>query len=169
MRQRIEFALEPGNDPPAHVPWMSEDDEERAAHRDLLVKIVYEPQDTLEGAVEEKRLEAVDDQGSGSMLIQERRRGDPQVLEAPWIGRAHPAVERRHVEGLPAIGNGGREGGGGHPEEPRMGPHQRAKERGDGVYGVERKIAQAPLQRWGDTSPPLCTCRRAASNASATV
>ena len=161
-RKRIELPLQPRDQPAVHPPRIREDNEERIPQRGLLVEVVNPPEHSLDPGVKEEGLQAIDDESPGTPLIKERRRGRPEILQATGIRRADPA-QPAHPEDLPSVGDPLRTARR-DPQERGPDSLQEPEERGNILFGVEREIAQAPLQRWADASPTLCMRRRADSN-----
>src|SRR5947208_12107503 len=162
-RQRIQFALEPRDHAPVRPPRICEDDQEGISHRGLFMKVVHEAKDALDARVEHERFQAVNDQSAWTAFVEERGRRGVDVLQPAWIGGPGRS-DRGDAKDLPAL-RGSLWPFGRQPEERRVRLREEPEERGDGIVGVEREIAQAPPERWGDSTPPFCMCRRAAVNA----
>src|SRR5438876_1135503 len=113
--------------------------------------------------VEHERFQAVNDQSPWTTFIEERGRRGVDVLQPAWIGGPGRS-DRGDAKDLPAL-RGSLWPFGRQPEERRVRLREEPEERGDAIVGVEREIAQAPPERWGDSTPPFCMCRRAAVNA----
>jgi hypothetical protein len=152
-RETVEFPLEPREHAGIRPPRIGEDHEPRVSRRGLLVKIVDESEDPLDAGMHDEGVEAIHDEDAGSSLVEERRRGGPEVLEASGVHGAGPFVKGRHPEEVSAL-DPGRRGPGSDPEERRVRLRQEADD-GDRVrFPIEGEIALAALQRRSDDTPP---------------
>src|SRR5947208_2335605 len=89
-------------------------------------------------------IEAIDHEGAGPALVEERRGRGPQVLEPPRVRGAHRAGQGRHADEIPAIRRS-RHTPGGDPEERGVGFREDPDERNRGLCRVQGEIAEAPL------------------------
>src|SRR5207245_9838329 len=87
-----ELPLEPGDHPRVRAAAVCEDDENGVPCRRRLVEVVDEPEDALDPRVDDEGIEAIDHEGSGPALVEERGRRGPEVLEPPRVRGAHSAA-----------------------------------------------------------------------------
>jgi len=143
LREGIEFALQSRDRARIRPAGVHEDHQDGVAHRDLFMEVIDDPEDPVYARVEREGVDAVEDDGPGTVLVDERACRDPQFLNPTRVDRAHRARNRRDADGLAAVRDLERLPGR-DPEERGLRGREGSEERDDDVLWTVGEIAQAP-------------------------